>query len=358
MPGSARIGLYHWGGRYPHSVSEGVDLIAGLGGHVARFALSARYYRDYNISTNCHPAFSLTTVVQEPDVKRALDNPAIDVYILTAYDGTSWGDCQKLNFLDPAFFTPAHTAAVVQEYSDLTVYLYRAYQHTHKRFIISDWESDNCVYCGQAYGFATDPAVRALCRSQYRAIYGVGSPEEALRGLKLWFQARAQGIAEGRNRAQAEGIGGMRVYVAPEFNIVHALRDSGLPSVLYDVLPSVPFDFVSYSAWESLNGPNPAPTLLADLEIIMDVVGSSSIIVGELGFSRGGRPGQEITQTSELISATLAWGVAYVLQWVLYDSDAVNSYGLYDLEGKPTPLAHWFQLRFQQEQQAAARQAQ
>jgi hypothetical protein len=54
-------------------------------------------------------------------------------------------------------------------------------------------------------------------------------PEEALHGLRLWFQARALGIADGRHRAEAEGIGGMRVYVAPEFNIVRALRGSGLP---------------------------------------------------------------------------------------------------------------------------------
>jgi hypothetical protein len=346
-PGEARIGIYHWGGRYPNSVSEGVDAIAGLGGHTARVALSARYFRDYNISPDCHPDFSLATAAQEPDVKRAFDNPAIDVFILTTYDGATWGDCQSLNFLDPSFFTPTHTAAVIQEYSDLTLYLYKAYQHTHKRFIISNWESDNSVYCGRAYDYATNAAFRASCLSQYPS-FGIASPGDALQGLKRWLQARGQGIIEGRDRAQAEGIGGKRVYMAPEFNIVRALRDRGFPSVLYDVLPLVMFDYVSYSAWESINAPDPGNTLWADLDTIQTVVGSSAIIVGESGFLRQMSTGQDVTRTSQVISAALAWGVAYIIHWQLYDTDPVNAFGLYDLEGQATPMADWFRLRFQQ----------
>jgi hypothetical protein len=348
-PGATRIGIYHWGGRYSHSVGDGVDTIASLGGHVARIAFSARYYRDYNIAPDCYPGFSLTTAAQEPDMRRAFENPTIDVLILTAYDGTTWGDCQRLNFLDPAFFTPAHIAAVVQEYSDFTLYLYRTYQHTHKRFIVSNWESDNSVYCGQAYAFATDPVVRAACRSQYMSLFGVATPEDALQGLKLWLQSRAQGIVEGRYRAQAEGLGGMRVYIAPELNIVRALHDVGFQSVLYDILPYVMFDYISYSAWESINTPDPVNTLWTDLDTIQEVIGSSAIIVGESGFLRQGNQGQDVARTSEVISAALAWGVAYIIQWQLYDSDPVNAFGLYDLEGQPTPLANWFQLRFQQD---------
>ncbi|MCL5744600.1 MAG: hypothetical protein M1541_11845 [Acidobacteria bacterium] len=347
-PGAARIGIYHWGGRYPHSVADGVDAIAGLGGHVARVALSPNYYRDYNIAPDCRPDFSLTAAAQDPDMRRAFGNPAIDVLILTTYDGTTWGDCEGLNFLDPAFFTPAHMAAVAQEYSDFTLYLYRTYRDTHKRFVVSNWESDNSVYCGDAYRFAREAAFRAACRSQYPASLGIASPEDGLRGLKLWFQARAQGIVEGRNRAQSENIGGMRVYIAPEFSIVRALRDRGFQSVLYDVLPSVMFDYVSYSAWESINTPDPANTLRADLETIQNVTGSSAIIVGESG-SRRDRNGREVDLTSKILSAALEWGVAYFIQWQLYDQDPANTYGLYDLEGRATPLAEWFRIRFQQD---------
>lgn len=347
-PGAARIGIYHWGGRYPRSVTEGVERITALGGHVARLALTPRYYRDYNISPLCPPGFTLTTAAQDPDMKRALDNPSVDVFILTTYDGTTWGDCEKLNFLDPAFFSPERTAAVVQEYSDLTLYLYRTYRHTHKRFIISNWESDNSVYCGQAYAFATNPAVREWCRTQYPAVFGIASPEQALQGLTIWLQARARGIVEGRSRAQADGIGGMRVYIAAEFNIVRALRERGFRSVLYDVLPAVMFDYVTYSAWESINTADPAATLCEDLDTIQEITGSSAIIVGESGHLRDANA-LEVTRTSEIMSAALAWGVPYFIQWQLYDTDAANTFGLYDLDGRQTPLGDWFQLRFQQD---------
>jgi hypothetical protein len=93
--------------------------------------------------------------------------PAIEVYILTAYDGASFGDCERQRFLDPEFYSAENSAALVQEYSDFTLTLYRRYQGTRKKFIISNWESDNAIYCGHAYYFATVPAVRKLVHAAF-----------------------------------------------------------------------------------------------------------------------------------------------------------------------------------------------
>jgi hypothetical protein len=347
QPSTTRVGIYHWSGAASTSIAEGVERIAALGGHTVRIALSARSHRDYNLAPECETPFVLANAAQEPDLKRTFENPSIDVYVITAYDGVSWGDCQQPSFLNPAFFTPANTAAVVQEYSDFTLYLYRTYRHTQKRFLIANWESDNAVYCGQAYQYAIDAGYRATCQAEYLSL-GIPRPEDGLQGLKLWLQARSQGILEGRIRAQGEGIGGTRVYIAPEFDIVHVLHDHGFPSVLYDVLPSVIFDYVSYSAWESINTSDPAGTLVADLNTIQAVVGSSAIIVGETGFSRQRNPGgQDLARTSAVISASLAWGVSYIIQWQLYDTDNIDSFGLYDVAGQPTDLAGWFKNFFE-----------
>src|SRR5438445_12941432 len=117
---------------------------------------------------------------------------------------------------------------MIQEYSDFTFYLYQRYHRTHKKFIISNWEADNDIYCGAAFAYAMDPAFRSSCNAAYRSAYGGNdSPEESLDGLNRWFHVRQQGIANGRNRAAALGLGGMRVYFAPEFSLVHALHDSG-----------------------------------------------------------------------------------------------------------------------------------
>jgi hypothetical protein len=339
---SLSVGIYHWGGQHTTSLSEGVERIAGLGGRAARVMLSPLYYRDYNIGPSCYPGFSLSTVAREPDVKRAFDNPSIEVMMITAYDGVTFGDCEHHYYVNPWFYTPENKAAVVREYSDFTLYLYQTYQHTHKRFIISDWEGDNTVYCQRAYYYATQAEFRASCDAGYLTSYGNQSPADSIQGLKLWHQARQQGIADGRNRALAEGIGGMRVYFAPEFNITRSLHENGFQSVLYDVLPAVIFDYVSYSSYESINGADPATTLSTDLSTIQDVVGSSAVIIGESGFARSVWGTDAVARSDAVIATALSWGVAYVFQWNLYDMDPKDNFGLFDLDGNETPLGAYF----------------
>jgi hypothetical protein len=239
---------------------------------------------------------------------------------------------------------------VVQEYSDFTLYLERTFRRTRKRFILSNWESDNSVFCGAAYSYATSPAIRNSCRSQYSSSFGIPSPEDALQGLKLWLQARSQGILDGEARARAAGLEDRRVFHAPEFNIVHALHDRGFPSVLYDVLPYVPFDYVSYSAWETLSAPDPFAALAPDLDTIRNVIGTSAIIVGESGFQRVPGSVADVAGSSRFAAVAAAWGVPFLFQWQLYDSSPPNAYGLFDLSGHPTPLAGWFQSHFQQDE--------
>jgi hypothetical protein len=340
------VGFYHWGGQHTTSMNEGVERIAQLGGRMARVVLAPAYYQDYNIGQGCYPGYSLSALAHEADVKRALDNVSVDVLMLTAYDGTTFGDCEHARFLNPSFYTAVNTAALSQEYSDFTLYLYRTYRHTHKSFIVSDWESDNFIYCPDnvgAYAYATDPSARAECDASYAAIYGNSSPAESIQGLTLWYQARQQGIADGRHRAEAEGMREMRVYFAPEFCSMHALHNAGFPSVLYDVLPAVTFDYVSYSAYESINAADPATTLTADLNTIQDAIGSSAFIIGETGFSRSFWGGQVVPRTDAVVSAAQAWGVIHIIQWNLYDQNSQTDFGLFDLDGNATPLGAYFQ---------------
>src|ERR1700733_13397410 len=232
------VGFYNWGGQFTNSVNQGVEQTAELGSRAVRVTLSPRYYTDYNIGGPCYPNFSLSIIAQEPDVKRALDNPNIEVFMLTAYDGTSFGDCVNHRYLNPGYYTPSNVSAMVVEYSDFTLYLYETYRSTHKRFMISNWESDNEIYCGAAYAYATNKSAREACNAAYPTLYGGNkTPNDSLEGLQRWLEARREGIEDGKRRARNAGIGGNRVYLAPEFCIVHALHDAGFKSVLYNVLP-------------------------------------------------------------------------------------------------------------------------
>jgi len=226
---------------------------------------------------------------------------------------------------------------MVQEYSDFTLYLYETYKNTHKRFILSNWETDNSIYCGSTWQFTHDSVFRQGCLDNYSQ-FGALSPDEALKALKLWFRIRAEGVADGRRRAASEVIGGSLVYLAVEFNCVHALHDDGFKSTLYDLIPTVPFDYVSYSAYESIDSAAPGDTLKADLDLIQDVAGTSSIIIGETGFDQS-QP-DSIAHAREVIAAALDWGVSYIIQWNLYDVQAGTHFGLFDVQGDPNPL-YW-----------------
>ena len=320
-----------------------MDAIAALGGHIARLAISARIDIDYHMGSACIAGFTLASAMQNPDVKKAIDNPAISVFILTSYDGATFGDCVTHNYLNPRYFTPAKEAEVVQEYSDLALYLSQTYQHVNKRFIISNWESDNDVYCGQAWLYTADARFRATCDASYPGIYaGNSTPAESFQGLRLWFQARELGIEDGRNRALALGIGGVRVYFAPEVNIVRYLHGLGLQSTLYDVVPFVKFDYVSYSSHQSLGQSDPQGALLQDLETIQSLIGSSPIIIGEIMTASPGVDPTVFDQTlRQVLDEALAWGVPYVIYWNLfggYDSPR----GVYDTAGQITPVGSFF----------------
>lgn len=335
---SEKVGIYHWGGGFTTSMSGGVSRIANLGGHVARVTMAATYYRDYNIGTSCYPQFSLTALAKEPDVKEALDNPNIHVFMLTAYDGITLS-CETSRYLDVSFYTAENMAAVSQEYSDFVLYLYQTYAGTGKRFIISNWEGDNAIYCGDAHRYAMDEKFRSFCNSSYPSFYrGNSAPSQSFQAMKYWLWAREKGIADGRNRAGALGLGSIDVYHAPEFCVVHALKENNLNSVLYDVIPSVNFDYVSYSSYETIKGSNPLARLAADLKTIANVIGSKNIILGETGFARSIWGHDSVSRADTIDSGAIAWGVAYIFQWELYDQDATNDFGLYDLSGKMTPL--------------------
>jgi len=347
-PPSLSVGFYDWGGAYPASMSEGVQAIAATGAHVARVYVSPRMGIDYHTGSVCIPDFTLAGAMQDPDVKKAMDNPAISVFILTAYDGQTFSDCETHTYLSPGFYTPAGWAAVVQEYSDLTLFLYQTYRQTNKRFIISNWESDNDIYCGQAYSYATDPAVRAACNASYPATYtGNSSPAESFEGLKAWFQAREQGVEDGRSRALALGIGGMRVYFAPEVNIVRCLHEAGFESTLYDVVPYVKFDYVSYSSYQSMSQTNAQSALLEDLATIQSVVGTNNIIIGEIMTAAPGmEPTAFIPMLERVMDAALGWGVPYLIYWNLY-SPSDNLCGVYDTGGQISPVGRFFETYLQ-----------
>jgi hypothetical protein len=342
-PFRAKVGFYHWAGTATRSMQQGVTAVRDLGGMVARVTLSPRYYSDYNLGASCYEDFTLRKLAEEPDVRGSLAEPAIRVVLLTAFDGVSFGDCATLRFLNPWFYTEENAAAMREEYAEFTYHLVQAHSGSGKRFILSNWEGDNALYCGQAYRYAADPEFRQWCNDNYPNLYnGNQSPEDSIEGMRRWFRTRWEGVRAGTRRAAAAGYGGVTVRVAPEISMVRSLRENGLRSVLYDVVPFVPFDYISYSAYESLNRPEPDMALKADLDTIAQAAGAATIILGEIGYARHYWGERTVELTDRAIAAALDWGVSYIVQWSVYDTDPTADLGLFDANGALTPLGEYY----------------
>ncbi len=339
---SSRIGVYHWGPERPDAhgnpVVSGVEFAAQRGFKTIRLPFSANHYTNYGISSACFPNFTLTNLAATEEMRAAFSNPQISTFILTAYDGATFGDCHAKKYMTPSFFNAANTELVEREYKDFVLYLYQLYQDSGKTFIISNWEGDNDVYCGSAYGYAinygTPTSTRETCNANYPSIYsGNSQPQDSLQAMKLWFEARQRGIQAGKAEALGNGLSGVNVYHAPEFNIVHLLKDGGLKSVLYDVLPNISSDMVSYSSYESVNKPDPASSLSADISLIRSITGRE-VIVGEFGFDRN-EWGEEAAEErlKKTADALINSGASYGIIWQLFDQPG-QTFGLFDQKGE------------------------
>jgi len=236
--------------------------------------------------------------------------------------------------MNPSFFTTANTATVTQEYYDLAMYLYQTYKNTGKKFIIDNWEGDNDLYCGQGYSYATDVSFRTNCDANYKTTYnGNTSVNDSIIGMKDWLAARTAGIKNAGITAATQGLTGVTVSSAGDMSIVKALHANGFKSMMYDVLPGLNLDYVSYSAYESINNSNPATTLTTDIQTIKSITGNNNIIVGEFGYSAdqvGLTNAQNyLKQVAQNISSA---GATYGIIWDLFDQPGSN-FGLFTTSG-------------------------
>jgi hypothetical protein len=333
---SARLGAYDW----PNNaclIDSGANQMATIGAHVARILFDAQ----------CTPSQqSLLQVLSGAQMQAAINNPNLTTIILTVFDRTTCGNNAQI-YVDPTYYqSSTNNNAVIADYQSLTEQLYSQYHGSGKTFIIDNWEGDNAVYCSDAYDYGMNPATQAACDANYAALYkGVPNAAQGIAGFKSWATARQQGVANGKSWAVANGLtSGIQVDYAIEFNIVHALQNAGFESVLDNVVLSVPHDYASYSAYESTN--ISAAQLTTDLDSLRTTLGNSNVIIGEFGFSEAatGASQQQVRQKSDaIINAAIAWGVPYIIQWVVFDND---QFGLYDFGATPQAMACYFQSRY------------
>jgi len=243
---------------------------------------------------------------------------AFPVVMVTAYDSASF-DKYKRERLDAP-----HLAATKDEFRRFALELAK----TPGRKIISNWEFEND--CRPAHW---DPCAE-------------------------YYQARLDGIRQGRKEATALGAPG-EILAAFEFTIVPGY--TGKRSGLVDVGAKLNgVDFFSYSAWASIGWDFDAPTMYKSFEwgahILREFTTQKKLtnrfIIGEFGEYWDQHPTSE--RMKALVDASIAGGVEYLFDWVLYDQPGnkddhgrdASHFGKFTLDGMLTPQGKAFQSWF------------
>lgn len=309
-----KVGVYVWG-----KMGGGLDAAAAdikrLGAdHVVRVYIGPGALWDPAGKTDNSP---LDVKVNRPDYRAFLAQ--FPVVMLTAYDSESW-NAYKRERLDAA-----HLAATRDEFRRFALELAK----TPGRRIISNWEFENDCAAPQW------PA----CREYY--------------------QARLDGIQQGRKEAKARGYPG-EVFTAFEFTVVPGFQ--GKRSGVAEFAPQLKgVDFLSYSCWWSIGWDADAAKVYKDFAYLAGFLRQAAaerklttrLIIGEFGEYWNLHPNGE--RMKALMDGSIDNGIEYLFNWVLYDQPGnkdewgrdASHFGKYRLDRMLTPQGEVFRRWFQ-----------
>ena len=213
----------------------------------------------------------------------------------------------------------------------MTVALYKTMDGNNKRFIVSNWETDNYIY-GEK--LVEPPEVS----------------ERRIRALTLWFQLRQEGIREGRECAADQDWTGVEVNDAIEFKYIYYAKeykdcgDEYVGDTLHNIIKDVKPDYASYSAWESTERGRLFDDLLTAKQILhSETNGHTQLIIGELGVTKHSLPSSPSQDPSveskawryvQFVHAAIRAEIPVIILWKAWDDFGINEgEGLFNGDG-------------------------
>uniref|UniRef100_A0A0G4I3A5 CBM2 domain-containing protein n=1 Tax=Chromera velia CCMP2878 TaxID=1169474 RepID=A0A0G4I3A5_9ALVE len=235
------------------------------------------------------------------------------------------------DFLKPEGFTDADYERTMQSVKALTSFLLETFKDTGKVFMIGNWEGD--------WHLVNDPG------AQTWNIWRQTVPKGRINAMKRWVQARQEGVVQGRESMNLP-ISSVSVLYYLEVNLVETAR-GGYDRISNLILPFVPVDLVSYSAYDSTARSTSLDearfrlsTELNYLEAQMKKAGTppqgpvpsygKRVFVGEFGFPFGRMRRDLIDPLSAeeqdlrsqyVVRAALEWGTPFILYWQMYGNE-------------------------------------
>jgi len=304
-PTKTQLGVAHIGGRYAFTdedyLNEGAAKIHALGVRCIKVSLSLD---TDNPSPSLYPFHSkwpdVTTLdaLADSPYYRALFARDFETFILTSFRPAAAAGYWR------ARFTEADERAEEDCFAALAGYLLQTYANSRKTFVLQNWEGD------WALRGSFNPTAKPT--------------KESIDNMVRWLAARQRGVARARRDAAASRA---RVFHACEVNLVRQAADEGAPSVTVDVLPHVPVDLVSYSAWDTKDSPKDfgkALTFIAKHRQPTEPFGTRGVYVGEFGLPESeATPRKVLERTRGLLAESERFGCPYAVYWQLYCNEPV-----------------------------------
>jgi hypothetical protein len=280
----------------------------------------------------------LPAAVRSTQYQRAFALPDLRTFVLQTYDSASYEHLHQ----DPTW-TNANSELIRSEYRDMTVALYETQNGTGKRFIVSNWETDNSIYLDSKPG-----------------------PKSAtvLEGFTQWFRLRQEGIRQGREIATAQGWGGIEVNDAIEFTRIYFAKEyaSCFPvgyvgDTLHNIIKDVKPDYASYSAWESTGRYRLYDDLVTARQILhSETNGHTQLMIGELGVTHQSDPSFPPTDQNvqskawryiQLVHSAIRAEIPVIILWKAWDAFGIyEGEGLFNSDGSERPILKDLQNSF------------
>jgi hypothetical protein len=200
--------------------------------------------------------------------------------------------------------------AIYRQMYDLTAWLLRTFNGSGKTFLLGNWEGDWILLRG--YDFNQDPL------------------PEAIDALEYNFHVRQKAVEDARSEIPHTYV---RVGHYIEVNRPLDAKDRGMKRITNCILPKVPVDLVSYSAYDSLK-PNRLAEALDFIEDHARFTGyfdgqyERKVFIGEYDAYQDyhvngyASPQDQAENTLEVIKAAISWGVPFVLFWEFYNNES------------------------------------
>lgn len=297
-PWNSILGTQAIGGKYQFTdkpaLLESAEEILKMGATSMKFSLQL----DPKHPT-IHSVAQLVSL--DPVYRQVLEMPFTDFQMwVDAHDEYAW----------PKGLKPKQVVAEYRHVYDLAVHLLKTYSGTGKSFYLGHWEGDNMLREGISK--ARDAKMADTVRVQ---------------GFIDWLTIRQQAVDDAKRDTPHQGV---NVWHYTEVNHPTISLREDRPSIANKVLPFVPVDFVSYSAYDGQNDPKLLRATLDYLESKLKPkpnITGKRVFIGEYGFwtQKDGEPKntpqQQNDRSMEVIRVALEWGCPFILYWELYNNE-------------------------------------